>query len=280
MFKVKKRTFPSGAFVPTPLRVVAIIHLCIAFSAIFYEISYPFLGQLFDNKRLYHLYESIFANEQLFQDLPHHQIIELQDGFANLQREMKTSFSTKFSQSISILLFGLPPFQKAWLLFSVILPILILIKIDGSHHAAWILPLISAIFLLNQVSLNNTNSTIYEKSLFPTEELVISRYLKQQLPANIAEQQKYLTRGWQLYLIDNWAKEKLSSNQKIFQKQLSKGKFKFNLARIEAVKKDLATPPYLSKRSPLLSLFFFLWSVFFAWFVNRRKWFACNLYRS
>lgn len=269
----RSRTFPPGTFVPTPLRVVAIIHLCIAFSALLFDMGYPFMGQLFENKRLNGIYENVLNESTLFQALPYQKQAEIVEGHQALAEQMHTPFMTKFRQAVSIILLELPPFQKAWIFFSILIPLLILLKIDGAHRAAWILPLITFIYAFNQVSLYPYNKELFESRLFPSEQTLLDDYLHEPLASNIINQKDQLLKGWQLFIVRNWTHETPSTDNHEFKTQFTKGLHAFNLARIHAINMDASFPPYLRKKGSFVMMGFFIWNCFFAWFVNRKRWF-------
>ncbi|ADI39064.1 hypothetical protein [Waddlia chondrophila] len=273
MFKPKARPFPPGTFVPTPLRVVSIIHLCIAFSALLFDLGYPFMGKLFEDKRLNSIYESVIAESALYQQLSFEKQTEIQAAHQALLNRMHQPFSTKFDHAMRILLIELPPFQKAWIFFSIIIPILILMKIDGAHRAAWILPIITLVFIANQFTFPTVPEKWKENALFPTEQMLLDQYLGEPLANSISDQREQLLKGWHLYLIKEWSKEEPSQTESDFKRQLSKGLFAFNLARIDAIQQDSLFPSYLRNKEPFLLVMFLLWNLFFAWFANRRKWF-------
>jgi len=273
MIKTKARTFPPGTFIPTPLRVVAIIQLCIAFSAILYDMGHPFMGQLFEQKRLKGVYESIIQENDRFQQLPYQQQLNIQEGYKELADSMQLPFSTKMSQSTRILLIELPPFQKAWIFFSIIIPLLMLMKIDGAHRAAWVLPIITLVFIANQYTFPAVPENLKEYALFPTEKEIFEGYLKVPLADSISDQREQLINGWHLYLIDQWVGEEPSNDQSVLERQVADGLFAFNISRVEAIKEDSAFPSYLRKKGPFLLMTFLAWNLFFAWFANRRKWF-------
>jgi hypothetical protein len=272
MFKKQKRIFPPGTFIPTPLRILSIIHLCIAFSALLYVMGYPFMGQLFENKRQLLIYEQVTTDEDFFNSLPYDLQIEINDGFQELKARMRVPFSSKFTQSISILLFHLPPFHKAWLLFSILIPLLLLIKIDGAARAAWLLPVITAAFIFDHINHTHPQYQTKEEQLFPNEQWLVDRYLKQPLPSSVSEQHNLLLKGWKLYLIDQWGNSQSPHSQNIEEEQLKIAQFTFNAARLSALASDKPIPSYQRRKSHALLLAFFLWNTFFAWYVNRRKW--------
>lgn len=256
-----------------PLRIVAIIHLCIAFSALLFDMGYPFMGQLFEDKRLNGIYETVLQDRDHFQQLPYQKQVELEEGHHTVSDRMHTSFGSKLRQAISIIMVELPPFHKAWIFFSILIPIFILMKIDGAHRAAWILPFITFIFGFNQIAFNPFDHELFENSLFPNEQTIVDDYLDEPLATSILTQKEQLLKGWHLYVINKWAKEAPSSDSTDFTEQLAKGLYAFNLARIDAINLDSAFPPYLRKKGSFFMMSFFVWNFFFAWFVNRRRWY-------
>ena len=280
MFSNKKRCFPQGTFIATPLRVIAILQLCLSFTCLAYFAGYPFMGELFEIKSSKVLYEAVIgkgddAISHHFSKLPYIQRRNIEDQYHNLQQKLEKPVGDKLKQSINILISEIPPFEKAWLAFSIAISILLLLRIEGAATAAWILPLIVLLYSADNIAYGLPNENMEEKALFPSEHLIVTEYLEKPLSSNILEQKEQLLGGWNTYLIKEWAQEKPSEDDVIFQDQAKKGGFYFNLERIEALKSKQYgsdTTQFRQKVPPFLLLTYLLWNIFFAWFINRKKW--------
>ena len=173
---------------------------------------------------------------------------------------------------LSILALQIPPFELAWIAFSIIIPLLLLLRIEGALHAVWLLPLIVLIYGIDN-RLNGTPLKISEESkLFPSEDKLVQEYMTEPLSPSIFEQQKQLLGAWKKYLVTEWALEKPSPDEKQFDLQVEKGEHAFTIERLDKLPKDrlIDDDALFRKKEPifLLSLYF-LWNLFFAWIVTR-----------
>lgn len=283
--KRPKKSFPPGTFIPGPARVMAILQLCIAFTMILGILSYPFMGALFEHKSRLLLYRTVLGDESLassndqlrqrlqnnrerFSQLPEQQQASIIAQYHDLQARDHLSFFQKLVKSVHIFLFELPVFELAWIIFSIVISIMLLLRIAGAAQAVWLLPLLVILYGIYNSMYGVSVPRSADEQLFPTEEVIVRDYLKKELPPDIAGQQEQLLHGWKLYLIQQWAHEQPSAD--IFEKQAEKGDFKFNVARLELI----ATSPIISKtwnekESPLLLICYFVWNVLLAWIVTR-----------
>lgn len=281
MFRKRvKKHFPPGTFIETPARIAAILQLCIAFTIFLSNAGYPFLGEIFHYKSQAILYNDVMGNgltdtpeEQTrlsrnaarFAALPKQERENIIEKYRVLQSKGQTSFASKLSRSFQILIDQLSVYKQAWMILAVIIPILILLRIEGATYAAWLLPVLAVCYAFANGS---PHSESQESKLFPSEEMIIKDYLKEPLSQNISEQQQQLQHGWQLYLIDKWAKQVPNANQEAFKLQVEEGEFAFNLARIKAVEK---TPSFTQNEHILSLLLYVLWNLIFAWIVNKKQ---------
>lgn len=282
MFKNHKRKkhFPSGTFASTPIRVLAIIQLSLAFTVFLWYMSLPFMGETFAFKSkstIYHtvmgkgnssfnaslLEEKLNRHKERFDTLsPEDRKIVL-DGYKHLIEESGKSFFNKFARSIYIVLFGIPTFEMAWMCLSFIISFMLLLKIPSAKEAVWLLPLVTVAFVFNQPE----KSTVADNVFFPSESYIVSKYVKEPLSGDVFLQQKQLQEGWHRYLASEWAGKTLDLN---FDRQVEQGEFNFYLAQVKAnagketLKADLALP----KSSLILSLYM-LWNFVFAFITSR-----------
>lgn len=290
--KGRKKQFPPGTFIPTPARVVAIIQLCLAFTAILWSCGYPFMGELFELKSEMLIYRYVLGtplggftaapqetleeqraffkrNQNRFQLLPEWQKEQISAQYQNLQNRSEISFFSKLRRGLHLIFFEVPPFEQAWMLFSVVIPIMLLIRMEGAVSAAWILPVLVFFYALaNQVE--GKTSFRGEVALFPSEENIVSEYLKKPLSSNILEQQRELMHGWQLYLIKVWAKSLPSNDSEMFKRQVEQGEFAFNVARTEVVAKHPHPSPFQLKQPLILLFLYFAWNLFFAAYIQMK----------
>lgn len=210
-------------------------------------------------------------NAQRFLDLPAAVKSNMETGYARLKDEMKRPFSYKLKQSMEQLFVKTSPFELGWLFFSVVIPILLLLKIEGAVQAVWLLVLMTVGYGVDN-QLNAHAKINHELHLFPSEELILQKYVKEPLRSNVFEQESQLKRGWHRYLIDKWAKEPISDEDSHFALQLEKGEFEFTLARINAMKSisdEIAYNSLPEKKSLLLLAIYFAWNLFMAGIVTK-----------
>ena len=161
--KRQKKNFPEGTFIPTPARVCAIIQLCLAFSLILWYASEPFIGEIFTLKSKQLFYQDIMGipskdhlsgeslerlsrNAERFSMLSVEQQDQLTSSYQSLQNQLQRSFLEKIISMAGIFLGKIPAFELAWIVLSIIIPILLLKKIEGATQAVWLLPVLVAFY--------------------------------------------------------------------------------------------------------------------------------------
>jgi hypothetical protein len=296
MFRKRiKKEFPPGTFIPTPARVLVVLQLCIVFTILISSAGYPFMGEMFavksktllfkdvmgignqngsmDGESAMHYQERLQRNVQRFSELPKWQQSWLQQKYATLQSQTETPFLEKFTRALYILIFELPGLERMWIALALVVPLMLLMRMEGAAQAAWLLPIIVLCYALD----NRMNGQPYQippdTKLFPTEKIILENYLKEPLAASISEQQKQLLRGWKMYLITEWEKEIPSQELAVFELQAEAGEYKFNVARLGLLSQnDLKLEAPFHQQEPYVwLLLYFIWNLFFAWFVNRSK---------
>lgn len=270
--KRKKKTFAPGTFIATPARVAAIIHLCLAFTLLLWITSQPFMGDLFAIKSELLLYDSVFDQPELIAKLPPDQHQDLVLGHEALKKKMQLSFGEKFKSMLRLLLLYTPPLELAWLFFSLIIPVMLLMRIEGAAQACWILPVITLAYAVDNHMYAPSFQGHLDRDLFPTEEFITHHYLDAPLSNTIFEQQEQLTKGWQRFLIESWAGEAPADDATIFKQQLVKGEFAFNVARLQLRKNTplLAIDIKPSKKSFVILGLYLAWNLLFAIIVLRK----------
>jgi hypothetical protein len=273
MFRKKaNRPPPSpGTFIPTPQRIIAIIQLCLVFSLMGWLGGYPFMGEHFVIKSKTALYTHVMDSPS-FTSLPTRKQAIIQSAYGDLQKQASRPFLLKMSDSIRILLFDVSPFALAWMLFSLAIAILILLKIEGARQAAWILPLIVLAYGIDNIQIGTRSDASPDVALFPSEQRILADYLKEPLNSNIAMQEQQLRKGWNLYLVEEWTHETPSSDEATFAHQITQGNFAFTLARLDKLHQPQSPIPFsgMRQKEPLLLLMlYFVWNLFFAYKMNR-----------
>jgi hypothetical protein len=283
MFRKRiKKEFPPGTFIPTPARVIAIIQLCLAFSLLFWQASQPFMGDLFRIKSHMLIYQDVMGlsklaettqedqerlerNVQRFKALPEGLKHSIEEQYDSLQNQLNDTFKQKLESLIHLFAFRISRFELEWIFFSIIISILLLKRIEGARHAAWLLPFIVLFFLWDNQKHHQPKRN--ENRLFPTEQEIIQNYLKKPLSADILTQREELILGWNLYLIQEWVQVVPSQNPAAFQKQVEEGEFLFNVSRLT---KDHLNSQSSFEKTPFFLLWLYLgWNLFFAWYINK-----------
>lgn len=288
--KRQKKIFAPGTFIPTSARLCAIIQLCLAFSILLWNAALPFTGELFTIKSKLVLYQDVMGttakdqlsiekrlrlarNQERFEQLPPKQAKTIIRGLESTQKQLQRSFFNKIKQAIHILFFEIPFYEQVWLLLSFILPILLLKRTEGVVQVIWVLPLLAALYAVDNRMHGQPPLRAPDTHLFPTEHILIKDHLKEPLSENIFEQQIQLQKAWKLYLIKEWNKSLPSPELEIADQQAENGEFAFNLARLNLIaKEEIRTKPTIGIQEPLplLALYFF-WNVFFACVVWRNR---------
>ncbi len=139
-------------------KVVAIIHLCFVFTAVLWIAGQPFMGELFAYKSATLVYQTVMGspellkkldkekaeklalqferNRQRFEKLPKEEQKAILTKYAELQELANQSWMTKTKAALNILFFDLPPFERAWIALSFVIPLLLLLGVEGGRPAA------------------------------------------------------------------------------------------------------------------------------------------------
>lgn len=286
MFRKRKTNFPPGTFIPTPARTCAIIQLCLAFSALFWNASQPFAGEIFTLKSRLLLYQDVMGistanatsplsnektehlarNAKRFQALPKKTRELLLDHFHSLKRQLQRPFFDKVIAVVDLFAYRLSPYELAWMFFSIVLPILLLKRVEGAREALWLIPLLVALYAFDSQFFAKSDQHSLESRLFPSETELIENHLNEPLSEEILEQHQQLKLGWERYLIANWLNQPPSEDSLTFARQVEEGGFHFTLARLKAEPKPSALTPFKNAPPsfPLLVLYFF-WNTYFAY---------------
>jgi hypothetical protein len=281
-----RKSFPPGTFIPTPQRMMAIGQLCIAFSLLLWYAVQPFMGEYFTLRSRMLLYEYVMGTSDFlktrsgheeklerqagrFKQLPEEEKAVLHKDYQQLQEYAKRPIFRKILDGFRTLMLDIPPFEQAWIFFSITIAILLLLKVEGAQLATWLLPLIILVYTIdNQL----TGKVFYspDSYLFPTEKKIIRDYLKEPLSASPMEQREQLEVGWKRYLIDQWSTATSTSNEK--NQRLEEAEFQFTLARLHLLHGQPRSEwlhTFHQKLGAFTLLFFLVWNILFAWAANR-----------
>ncbi len=258
-----KKHFPEGTFVAMPLRVLSIIQLCLVFTYIAWVGGYPFLGEVYEIKVAKLKYESVLMDSQ-YEGLSEEKKASIMEGYNDLQGKAAVPFMSKIGTSLRILFFDLPLFSRVWVLLSILLPLFILLRVEGAIQCIWLLPIVVTFGFLG--SLGEKTLKGEEERLFPTEKELVALYRGKPLEGSILQQKEQLQMAWERYLVKVWKQEEPSADVGVFEKQKAEGLFLFNVARIEAFHRDEVRSGYRGKHmsGAGLWLLYLVWNLLWA----------------
>jgi hypothetical protein len=247
-------------------KIFTIVHLCLAFSYLCWLLIQPYAKDILSKKSEQSLYQMVFEKEARFKLLTAEEQADLIEGYALAQKKG----SSPWIQEIERIFFvETPPFALAWLFFSFVVCLLLLFRIEGAAFSVWLLPVITLTYAYFLYDVPKKSG----ESLFPTEEYVLTTYVNSDENKAMGQRER-LALGWHRYLVKEWAHESPSADPQIFQEQLDKGLFAFNIARLkwilegkgdEIILVGFTAPPSLLRLGC-----YFIWNLFFAWMINRR----------
>ena len=168
---------------------------------------------------------------------------------------------------INLLVVETPPMIQAWLFFSFLIPILLLLRIEGAVYVVWLLPVVTLAYLIDNQFYEKPAKPSSDAALFPSEKIILERYVKEPLDSNIFKQEDQLKKGWQLYLIDEWAQEKPSANSNEARLQAENGEFAFNVERLRRM--DIKEDRFWHRESIWILGLYLVWNALFAFIVFR-----------
>jgi len=262
-------------------RLMIITQLCLAFSLMMWYIVQPFMGEYFNLRSRMLLYEYVMGTSSVLKEQSPQKLERLAQRFSQLsqleQQQIKENYQQieayaqrpglqKIKDGLNRLFQQVPPFEQAWIFFSITIAILILLKREGAKQAAWLLPLIVTAYMIDNQVTGQLPSLSPDRELFPTEETIIHNYLSSSLAPKISEQKKQLEKGWRLYLIDQWSSQAGEDKEQF----LEEGEFNFTLARLKRLHSQ---SPWLTSFHEKLGLTtlscYLLWNILFAWLISR-----------
>lgn len=289
-----RREMRVGSPIDKVSRVMLILQLCLVFTVLLGILGYPFIGELYEHKSRTLLYNEVMGNvsafkgsgremtgdfykklernQMRFQSIPEALRMLFVQKYDALQEKANRSFWTKMWRAFEVSVFEVPFFKQCWVLLGIVIPICILLQIGGARQFVWILPMLAVAY----ATANFFYGTVVEQSadakLFPSEEVIVRTYLKKPLGQSIQLQHEQLTRGWKIYLIEEWARQEPSNNAQKFELQAEQGEFAFNVARLtmQVLNEKKTTSPFTEKESLLWLALYCGWNICLAWVVNRK----------
>ncbi len=246
------------------VRALLIGQLCLAFMMLVWYAFFPFMGELYHYRSRLFLAQTVTGDvslvsyvpekekdatkrrllryQTLYQALPAYRQEAVLKDIRHYETKLSTPWQAKVKSSLAIFLHHLPPFQVAWIMFSLVICLTILYRVEGAAPMAWILPFLSLCTVLENQSTTPPLSHIEER-FFPDEKIDDVEH----------------------FLLKNFGQEG---------GHLDEAAFAFNLERLEALRKDSGyESAYLFRsRKPLpLLLLFFSWNLIFAYIIMKKE---------
>lgn len=285
-----KRSFPAGTFIPTPARILAIVQLCLALSLLLWHAAQPIMGDLFSYKSRLLLLQTVTGqgplaekaakdfgdaysqrlhrNRERFAQLPHQTKELLGELHSQWQAPLQLPWWQQIARALRHVAFGIPAWELVWIFLSIALALLLLLKIEGAVYACWLLPFVVLCYGVESYLYPPSHSLSPDEQLFPSEEKIFSEYLQQAPTSSLLGQQDQLKKGWDLYLVQEWAPpcETLADciDPKEYPMRVEAGEFAFHVARLELMALYPPRPASSEQQIPLIALYF-VWNLFFAW---------------
>lgn len=279
MKKRAKKIYPPGTFLPTPKRILAIIQLCLAISLLLWYSAQPFMGEYFSIRSRSLIYEYVLGistsaqvpnadNQSRFSELPPSVQENILTHYQEIQQYAGRSFWIKLGDGLRAVLVELPAFKLAWIFFTITISILLLLKVEGSMRAVWILPVIALFYGIDNRMYGKSISSA-DESLFPSESLIVHEYLSEPLKSGWKEQHEQLQQGWNDYLVKNWLldENRLENEQQSRLKQVEQAEFNFTVARLELLEMEGKKGwfnNFHEKSSMAILALYFAWNLLFA----------------
>ena len=124
-----------------------------------------------------------------------------------------------------------PPFEQAWIFFSIVIPILLLLKREGAKQAAWLLPLLVIAYGVDNHMTGKVPPVQPDAHLFPSEEVIVKTYLAAPMGSSPEIQREQLEKGWKRYLIEKWSPDLAGDENQ----RLEDAEYNFTVARLHTL---------------------------------------------
>lgn len=263
----------------TLAKVMVILQLCLVFAVMIWVLSGPFSAEYFTVQSSRVMHQAVVGDgtidgkpariARLFEQLPEAQQKRINASYQALQEREGKGFWTKSLEAVEDLLFRLPSFTQAWLFFSLCVCLMLLLHVEGTRLAAWVLPLVALAYGVNNYLTGGNRGHAFDADLFPSEHYIVENYLPEPLGPSIGEQHQQLVEAWHRYLVTEW----LAELPEGFHDQIERGEHAFNVGRLEryiGASADTSGNTFFSKKPVGLLLAYVAWNLLFAVIVNRK----------
>lgn len=270
------------------LKVFAILQLCIVLSYALWCAAWPFMGEIFAVRSKLLLFEVVMGkgdfasrhassqqmetNQKRFSLLPEQTQKTIHAGSQLLTGKLNRSVFTKVYDAVYLFVFKLPIYLQIWFIGGFFIPLWLLLGKAKAYQAIWLLPLIASFYAIDNRLYAQPAKLPADISLFPTEDYLLSHYLKHPLDSSVLKQREQLANAWDAYLAAEWTGKAVSADNN--QELTDLGAYNFLVARVE----KLAYHPlesfedqFKSKASMVMLFLFLMWNFFFALSVFQEK---------
>lgn len=261
------------------MRLTLISQLCLGLICFLWMFSYPFIGKWYELQNELLLIESVMGSLETLRMISPEKAEALEKK-AELKKSLYTLLSEEDQawiayeahvrklelqktigiKALDALFFisDTPLAILCWIILSILLPILLLLRISKTFYYIWLIPTLSLIFAWQNYHEGKSYFDLSDLQLFPKEKTLLTLF-----------PQASLKEAWENFLIIYWADENISSDKAIKEEQLIKGEFYFSKARLNYLQ-DPAKSIIFQKSIYLLGLCI-LWNFLFTWSVYREK---------
>jgi hypothetical protein len=250
------------------IRGLCILQFCIVFTLLAWICSYPFMGELLTIKSKTLLLKEVMGiqDDSDVNEVHTQRLTKNKERFSQLPMNEQERIIERYKRMFIILFLEISRFELLWIILGIVIPVLLLLKVEGARQVVWLLPLLTLAFALDNQLAGINPHVSEDENLFPSEALIVEQYLNEPFSADINEQYHQLNRGWQNYLIREWTREPPSSDPGLYAIQLSEGEYAFNRARAELLPITLYPEGLFRTKHQMIVLIFYLaWNVFFAY---------------
>lgn len=264
---------------PLKLRFLSITQLCIGFTLLLWMILSPTLGKTYEDKKKLLLIESALgdthgaafqlASDQEKQVLKRNQILsrslstEEKEALTTLQktlieRQDHRTLGTLIQETTASFFANL--YTLLYVLFSIAVPLMILLRKQTAAAALIFLPLTAALFAYDNLLFSPLKQKTEEERLFPEEKDLQDAFLRNKEEENAPFSLQLALDYW---LIEKFLSVKPSSDLGLFSLQKEKASYRFLTLRALDQKNDLySLKPAERMDKGTLAIYFF-WNVFF-----------------
>lgn len=204
-----------------------------------------------------------------FSDLSEGKKTQITQAYQELDKQIKRPPLTKMQDAVLNVASQVPLFEIGWLLMGMVIPIMLLRQIESAKQAVWLLPLLTFCFGIDNQYGGKPSYIPPDYALFPEEKELQIAYTEKPIKGNPDKQKEALEKGWQNYLIANWAGHSASTDHKE-----ERANFNFTIERLLLLSQE-GKADWLSafnqKKHPAALLSYLCWNLFFAYFGSKGR---------